>query len=147
MAALRRRVLARLLGVEPLVAAQALACAFFAILFLQSGLDKVVDRKGNLAYLTEHFAKSPLRRTVPLLLTTVTLAEVGSGLASATAVATRLIGVLPGFQLWSMGACCVTLLLLFLGQRVARDYAGAATLAAYFGVALLGFFIGVLPIY
>jgi hypothetical protein len=33
---------------------------FLAILFLQSGIDKVVDRRGNLEWLNGHFAKSPL---------------------------------------------------------------------------------------
>ena len=39
---------------------QLLVSAFLAVLFLQSGLDKVIDRKGNRAYLDEHFARSPL---------------------------------------------------------------------------------------
>jgi len=37
---------------------QILVSAFLAILFLQSGIDKVVDRRGNRAYLEQHFAKS-----------------------------------------------------------------------------------------
>ena len=41
---------------------QAFISAFLAILFLQSGIDKVVDRRGNLEWLTGHFAKSPLAR-------------------------------------------------------------------------------------
>src|SRR5258706_8823348 len=39
---------------------QILVSAFLAVLFLQSGIDKVVDRRGNREYLNEHFAKSPL---------------------------------------------------------------------------------------
>ena len=38
---------------------------FLAILFLQSGIDKVVDRRGNLEWLKGHFAKSPLAGMVP----------------------------------------------------------------------------------
>jgi hypothetical protein len=49
-------------------ALQALVSAFLAILFLQSGADKVVDRRGNIEYLKKHFAKSPLAGTVvPML--------------------------------------------------------------------------------
>ena len=44
----------------PLRLAQLFTCAFLAILFLQSGIDKVVDRSGNLEWLTGHFASSPL---------------------------------------------------------------------------------------
>ena len=46
---------------------QAFVSAFLAILFLQSGIDKVVDRRGNLEWLKGHFAKSPLAGMVPLL--------------------------------------------------------------------------------
>ena len=45
---------------------QILVSAFLAILFLQSGIDKVVDRRGNLEWLEGHFAKSPLAGIVPL---------------------------------------------------------------------------------
>jgi len=54
---------------------QTLVSAFLAILFLQSGIDKVVDRRGNLEWLTGHFAKSPLAGLVPLMLSVLTLFE------------------------------------------------------------------------
>src|SRR5262245_18410329 len=61
---------------------QLLISAFFAILFLQSGIDKVIDRRGNLAWLTGHFAKSPLAGVVSLLLSVITLLELASGALS-----------------------------------------------------------------
>jgi hypothetical protein len=51
-----------------MLAMRALAALFLGVLFLQSGLDKVTDRKGNLKWLTGHFAKSPLSGVVPLVL-------------------------------------------------------------------------------
>src|SRR5437588_7596635 len=63
---------------------QILAAAFLAILFLQSGIDKVVDRRGNIEWLKGHFAKSPLAGIVPVLLTTITIVEVAAGTLSAT---------------------------------------------------------------
>ena len=62
---------------------QILASAFLAILFLQSGIDKIVDRRGNLEWLKGHFAKSPLAGTVPALLTAITILEVAAGVLSA----------------------------------------------------------------
>ena len=56
---------------------------FLAILFLQSGIDKIVDRRGNLEWLTGHFAKSPLAALVPLLLLTITGLELAAGVLSA----------------------------------------------------------------
>ena len=62
---------------------QAFASAFLAILFLQSGIDKVVDRRGNLEWLQGHFAKSPLAGIVPLLVTIITILEIAAGALSA----------------------------------------------------------------
>jgi hypothetical protein len=119
-----------------LFAMRLLAAAFLGILFLQSGVDKVVDRKGNLEWLTGHFAKSPLRGVVPLVLSTITLLELAAGVLSA-------LGAVE-LALWSttrlafLGAIVAgaALVCLFLGQRLAKDYAGAAALVPYFLAAL-----------
>ena len=58
---------------------QVLATAFLAILFLQSGIDKVVDRRGNLEWLKGHFAKSPLAGFVPAMVTVITILEIVAG--------------------------------------------------------------------
>ena len=73
---------------------QTLVSAFLAILFLQSGIDKVVDRRGNLEWLTGHFAKSPLAGLVPLMLSVITLLELTAG--GLSAVGCVLILVLRG---------------------------------------------------
>src|SRR5689334_6459025 len=62
---------------------QILASAFLAILFLQSGIDKVIDRRGNFEWLKGHFAKSPLAGTVPALLICITILEIAAGVLSA----------------------------------------------------------------
>ena len=54
---------------------QIVVSAFLAILFLQSGIDKIVDRRGNLEWLKGHFAKSPLAGIVPAMVTTITILE------------------------------------------------------------------------
>src|SRR5205814_7517896 len=62
---------------------QILASAFLAILFLQSGIDKVVDRRGNLEWLKGHFAKSPLAGVVPAMVIAITILEIAVGALSA----------------------------------------------------------------
>jgi hypothetical protein len=52
---------------------QIFASAFLAILFLQSGIDKIVHRGGNLEWVKGHFAKSPLAGIVPALLICITI--------------------------------------------------------------------------
>ena len=116
-----------------------LLAAFLAILFLQSGLDKAIDRKGNLEYLRGVFGKTPLLRDmVPLLLASITLLELAAGLSSAGGLIT--LALFRDARLGLIGALisAATLVALFFGQRVAKDYAGAAGLVPYFLTALLG---------
>jgi putative oxidoreductase len=40
-----------------------------------------------------------------------------------------------------LGLSGLALVMLFFGQRVAKDYPGAAVLASYFGVALIGLWL------
>jgi uncharacterized membrane protein YphA (DoxX/SURF4 family) len=103
-----------------------------AILFLQSGVDKLVDRKGNLEWLTSHFSKSPLAGFVPLLLLFVTALELVAG--ALTAAGALQIVLNHQTVLAFYGAClaAVAILCLFFGQRMAKDYPGAATLVPYF---------------
>lgn len=116
----------------------ALFCALFvAILFIQSGLDKVFDWKGNLDWLTAHFSKSLLAPFVKPMLATITLMEVATGFLSAAGIiyflATGSLNVL--FSASIIGATSITA--LFFGQRIAKDYAGAGVLVPYFILMLI----------
>lgn len=123
---------------ESIFVARLLVLGFFAVLFLQSGVDKITDRKGNLEWLTGHFAKSPLAGFVPLLLGVVTMIELAAGVACAVGAVMLAVGQGATVAVAGLGLSGLALLMLFFGQRVAKDYVGAATLATYFGVMLLG---------
>ncbi|MEZ5343934.1 MAG: hypothetical protein R2681_00120 [Pyrinomonadaceae bacterium] len=103
-----------------------------AILFIQSGLDKVFDWKGNLEWLTGHFSKTFLDGTVPVMLATITVMELATGLLSAAGVIYFLFlgSVILIFYASIIGTASI--LALFFGQRVAKDYPGAAVLVPYF---------------
>jgi len=113
------------------------SCAFFAILFLQSGIDKVLDYKGNLSYFQDHFSKSPLKSFVGAMMPAITLLELASGVLSGAGAFLIPKHGEPFVAIYGIELCCLSLLCLFLGQRVAKDYAGASTLAIYMGVALI----------
>ncbi len=103
-----------------------------SILFIQSGLDKVVDWKGNLEFLKSHFSKSFLAGTVPPVLLTITIMELATGLLAAAGIIYFLAAgsMLLIFCASILGTASVTA--LFFGQRVAKDYPGAAVLVPYF---------------
>ena len=116
---------------------KAIAPAIMAILFLQSGLDKVLNYKGNLDYFTDHFKNSPLSKTVGLLMPMLTILEVSSGIASAVGA----ISLILGSEIWAYSGLilsAISLLCLFFGQRMAKDYGGAAGLTGYFIIVLMG---------
>ena len=117
---------------EPWTAAQVLTAAMLAICFLQSGIDKIVDFKGNLAWLTGHFAKSPLRGQVVPMLGIITVLECAVGaLCAVGAVQIALSGEMK-LALYGAELAALNIVMLFFGQRIAKDYAGAAALIPYF---------------
>ncbi len=120
---------------------QILVSAFLAILFLQSGIDKVVDRRGNLEWLRGHFAKSPLAGLVPLLVSAITLLELSAGLLSALGCIALLLGRSSTLAYYGALISALALLALFFGQRVAKDYPGAAVLVSYFLLAIVAIYL------
>jgi len=121
------------------------AAAWLGILFLQSGIDKVVDRRGNVEWLTGYFSKSPLASQVVPMLSVITIVELAAGTLSALGVPWLLFtgSRVPA----ALGALLsvTALLMLFFGQRVAKDYAGAAALVPYFILASCGLGLMGLP--
>jgi diacylglycerol kinase len=118
-----------------------LVSAILAVLFLQSGLDKVIDRRGNRAYLDGVFAKSPLAGTVGPMFLVVTVLEVAAGALSALGLLLLLITHDATVAFYGALIAAVNLVALFFGQRMAKDYAGAAALVPYFLLALTAIFI------
>jgi uncharacterized membrane protein YphA (DoxX/SURF4 family) len=120
---------------------QILVSAFLAILFLQSGIDKVLDRRGNLEFLQGHFAKSPLAGMVPLLVTVITILEIAAGALSALGCALIVLTCSSKFAFYGAVISAFSILSLFFGQRMAKDYAGAAILVPYFLLTLVAIYL------
>ncbi|MEM7485326.1 MAG: DoxX family protein [Bacteroidota bacterium] len=110
---------------------QILLFIFLAITFLQSGIDKIMDWKGNLSWLTGHFSKTFLKNTVPLLLGTILLLELVSGVLSVVGMVQFIISGDSVLGFYGAMLSGITLLMLLFGQRVAKDYEGARTIVVY----------------
>jgi diacylglycerol kinase len=120
---------------------QIFTAAFLAILFLQSGIDKVVDRRGNLEWLKGHFGKSPLAGIVPALLICITILEVAAGALSAVGCLVLILFKDSTIALYGAIVSAVAITALFFGQRIAKDYAGAAVLVPYFLLTLVAIYL------
>jgi hypothetical protein len=120
---------------------QVLSSAFLAILFLQSGIDKVVDRRGNLEWLQGHFAKSPLAGFVPAMVTAITILEIAAGALSAIGCVVIIFARDSTIAFYGAVISALAILALFFGQRMAKDYAGAAVLVPYFLLTLAAIYL------
>jgi uncharacterized membrane protein YphA (DoxX/SURF4 family) len=120
---------------------QILVSAFLAILFLQSGLDKIFDRKGNLDWLTGHFAKSRLAGSVPLLLVAMTILETAAGALSAIGCVLLIFRHDATIAFYGALISAIAILALFFGQRMAKEYPGAAVLVPYFLLTLVAIYL------
>ena len=120
---------------------QIFASAFLAILFLQSGIDKVVDRRGNFEWLKGHFAKSPLAGIVPALLSAITILELAAGILSAVGCVAVILLHDSTVAFYGAVISAVAVIALFFGQRMTKDYAGAAVLVPYFLLTLVAIYL------
>jgi hypothetical protein len=115
-----------------------LVTGFIVITFLQSGLDKVFDYKGNLSWISEQFSKSFLRNTIGIFLPVILIFELASGLLCVAGIIQLVLN--KGDKILTMGFTLtgLTLLMLLFGQRVSKQYAGAVSLTGYFIIVLFG---------
>jgi uncharacterized membrane protein YphA (DoxX/SURF4 family) len=114
-----------------------LAALFVAILFIQSGLDKVFDWKGNLEWLTGHFSKTFLSGMVPLMLAKLMVLELTTGILSGIGIVYFLASGATIVIFYGAVLGALTVIGLFFGQRLAKDYPGAAVLVPYFILLLI----------
>ena len=121
--------------------AEILILLFLIVTFLQSSIDKVLDWNGNVSFIKDHFKNSPLKNSVSLLLAIILFLEFVAGAIMAVGV----------YQLYTSGAkeiallgvvlSAIVLIFLLIGQRLAKDYAGAMSLAVYFIITVFGVFL------
>ena len=126
---------------SPFLILKVLFSAMTAILFLQSGLDKIFDWLGNKSWLNEHFKDSPLKNLVGLMLPVITGFEVLAGMLSGIGMVFLLVGGSPDVAMIGLILAALSIVQLFFGQRMAKDYVGAAALVPYFLMLALGLMV------
>ncbi len=121
--------------------AEILILLFFIITYVVSVLEKISDWKGTVHYYSEHFKKTIFSKIIPLLLfnvvlfETITLFWLMLGLYFMVKDANLLIAKI-GLEL-----SAITLLMFLLGQRLAKDYPGAMSIAVYFILNCFGIYL------
>jgi hypothetical protein len=117
--------------------ASALILLFLAVTFITSAHDKVFHWNDNISWLKEHFAKSILKNVVPMSLGIILFLELIAGILSIVGIFELYMTGGRIFGFYGAVFSCITLIFLILGQRLAKDYDGARTIAIYFVPAVL----------
>lgn len=128
----------RLLSNHP---TEVLILFFLIVTFLQSGIDKLLDWKGNVSFITEHFKNSPLKNGVSVLLAVITIMEIIASLFMIFGVYQLYTSEVKEISLLGIELSAITLIFLLVGQRLAKDYAGAMSLAVYFIISIIGVYL------
>ena len=104
-------------------------------------MDKIVDWKGNMAWLKGHFSKSLFKNIVPLLLAIVLITEMIAAFLCIGGIYQILVFNKTELAFYGALFSCISLLMLLFGQRMAKDYEGAKTIAIYFIPAMFLLFL------
>ena len=123
---------------DPLVLCQILIAIFISIVFIQSGLDKVLNRRNNLEYFKVQFSKSIFNKVYPILLSILTILELVGGLMLVYGIYFSFAEKTTLWIFYGLVYLAITMIFLLLGQRIAKDYVGAADLVPYFILIILG---------
>lgn len=123
--------------IQPFLAIIILAI-FFIITFLQSGLDKLKNKEGNIAWFKSQFENTVLKPIVLPLFWLIAIQEIVVSLYLIYALFRIFMGQYDTTELtWGFLATLVLLVQLFFGQRIAKDYVGASGIVPYIIVSFL----------
>lgn len=115
-----------------------LVLVFFLIVFIQSGLDKIFDYKGNLNFLKDLLKIYFSPTLIELALISVTILELTSGILCLIGIINFVFNDSNFIGLLGLIIGSIALLVLLFGQRVSKNYDGAKTIAIYFVLAMIG---------
>lgn len=115
--------------------------AFFAFTFLQSGIDKILNKESNLGWFKSVFEPTIIGKFITPLFYWITLQEIviGGIMLLATLCFAGLFCSTCFATDWGYALSIALLLQLFIGQRIAKDYVGATGIIPYIILALIGF--------
>lgn len=126
---------------EPEVWPAVFGLLFLAIVFLQSGVDKALNYKRELGWIQQKFSKNTLYAYVGPLFFLLTATELLAGLLCLSGIISLLFGIEGSWPVAGAWMACAATTMLIFGQRMTRDYTGAATLVPYFLVSMFTLFL------
>ena len=120
--------------------ASVLVLAFLALTFIMSAHNKIFYWNDNITFLKSHFEKTILKNQVALATGILLVVELVAGILCLLGIFELYINGGRMFGFYGAVFSCISLLFMLFGQRLAKDYDGARTIAIYFVPAVLAVF-------
>ena len=120
--------------------ASILVLLFLAVTFIQSAYEKVFAWQSNIDWLKGHFAETILKNYLPMALSIILVLELITGVFTLVGCVELMMNGGRSFGFYGAVFSSITLILMLLGQRLAKDYDGARTIAIYFIISILAVF-------
>jgi len=120
--------------------ASVLVLFFLTITFIMSAHDKLFHWNDNMAWMKPHFEKTILKNFVSHAVGILVFFELIAGISCVVGIIELYINGGRMFGFYGAVFSCISLLMMLFGQRLAKDFDGARTIAIYFVIAILGVF-------
>lgn len=114
---------------------------FFVITFLQSGFDKLMHQEGNIAWFKSQFKDTFIAPIITPMFWIITLQELICGGLLIYGCIELYLHKSSDILLLGFFLSFSTLIQLFFGQRIAKDYVGASGIIPYIIVSILAIII------
>ena len=114
---------------------------FLIITFLQSAIEKMTDWKGSTSYIKDHFKISPLKKLVSPLVAILLFLDLIASIIMIIGVYQLAANGQKEIALIGVEISAISLIFMLIGQRLAKDYAGAMTLAVYYIINIFALYL------
>lgn len=118
-----------------------LTLLFLIVTFSLSSYEKISDWKGNVSFIKNHFKNSPLKNGVPFLVLVLLILEISACIFMLVGVYDLATTGQKEFALIGVEISSISLIFMLIGQRLAKDYAGAMNLSVYFIITIFALFL------
>jgi hypothetical protein len=112
--------------------ASILVLFFLAITFIMSAHEKLFHWNDTMAWMKPHFEKTILKNHVPIATSILVFLDLIAGISCLIGIVEMYVNGGTRFGFYGGVFSCISLLLMLLGQRLAKDFDGARTIAIYF---------------
>lgn len=114
---------------------------FFAITFIQSGVDKFINTQGNIDWFKSQFKDTFLNALIVPSFWLITIQEIIAGFWALAVFFMIIFNFSMSYILFYVFVFqAFVLLQLFFGQRIAKDYVGASGIVPYFITSIIAHF-------